>query len=86
MYAPFPSGSPPPSSSHTALTRSLPENVHLLTLERLHHDRVLMRFEHLYPPDEHSVLFRPAFVNLTVGQMYSGFHYVISRAFLPTLT
>ncbi len=87
-FAPYPAGSPPPappSLSHTALTRSLPEDVHLLTLERLYQDRVLMRFEHLYPLGEHSVLSRPVQVNLTVGKVYSGYNSVIYRACLPTL-
>ena len=49
---------------YSALTRSLPENVHLLTLEALKDNNIILRLEHFFEKNEDGKLSRPAVVSL----------------------
>ena len=50
--------------SFSALTRPLPDNVHLLTLENWKPNQVLLRLEHFYESDDNIALSKPVEVNL----------------------
>jgi len=51
----------------SGLQTSLPENVHLLTLEHFHAGKILLRLEHFYQKNEDMVLSKVAEVHLKVG-------------------
>ena len=50
----------------TLINRSLPDNVHLLTLEPWDQGRILMRLEHFYAVGEDSLLAKPVTVSIKV--------------------
>ena len=50
--------------SFSGLTRSLPDNVHLLTLENWKQNQVLIRLEHFYESSDNNDLSKPVEVNL----------------------
>lgn len=49
---------------YSGLTKSLPENVHLLTMERIDRNRMIIRFEHFYEEGEDAKLSRPTTIQL----------------------
>lgn len=51
-------------SMYSELSVSLPENVHLLTMETAAKDAIILRFEHMFEKDEDSVLSNPVEINL----------------------
>jgi len=50
----------------SGLKRSLPDNVHLLTLEQWEAGTILLRLEHFYAKDDHMLQSQPATVQLKV--------------------
>lgn len=48
------------------LTRRLPQNIHVLTLEKLDNEQVLLRLEHFYEKNDDPYLAHPATVSLSV--------------------
>jgi len=57
----------------SGLKNSLPDNVHLLTLEQWHSGRFLLRLEHFYEKNEDKELSKVAEVNLKVCKWLSLF-------------
>ena len=51
-------------TTFSGLSRSLPENVHLLTLENWRANQVLLRLEHIYESTDNNVFSKPAEVDL----------------------
>ncbi|XP_055327446.1 LOW QUALITY PROTEIN: lysosomal alpha-mannosidase-like [Paramacrobiotus metropolitanus] len=51
-------------SSYSAVSVSLPDNIHLLSLEQWKGSSLLIRLEHIFEPDEDPVLSQPATVDL----------------------
>lgn len=49
---------------YSGLTKSLPENVHLLTMEKIDRNRMIIRFEHFYEEGEDAKLSRPITIQL----------------------
>lgn len=49
---------------YTALSRALPDNVHLLTMESINEKRLIIRFEHIFAKDEDVILSKPASIPL----------------------
>jgi len=54
----------------SGLKRSLPDNVHLLTLEQWEAGTILLRLEHFYAKDEDPTLSKPATVQLKVCDVW----------------
>lgn len=52
------------NTQFTLINRSLPDNVHLLTLEPWDQGRILMRLEHFYAVGEDSLLAKPVTVSI----------------------
>ena len=56
---------------YSALSVSLPENVHLLTMETVAKDAIILRFEHYFEKGEDPVLSNP--VGITLSGMFTNF-------------
>ena len=52
---------------YSGLTRDLPMNIHLLTLEKVASDSVILRLEHFYEKDEDPILSKPGFRLILLG-------------------
>ncbi|XP_057312440.1 lysosomal alpha-mannosidase-like isoform X2 [Hydractinia symbiolongicarpus] len=60
--------------TYSGLSRSLPENVHLLTMETIKSDEMILRFEHFYEKDEDHKLSNP--VNFQLDGLFTDFNIV----------
>lgn len=61
------------------ISRTLPDNVNIVSLEEIHDGRLLMRLEHIFEVDEDFELSKPVSVPLAVSSKLNNYRQIDNR-------